>query len=186
MSIAFVSIVASTAIALATIANGYFQHRTRLKHERELAFDNRSWDAKSAAHNEVIRVASRYRTVASHRANVLVGLEDGIRDLVEQESDLFVYATPQCLVDVRALVALLKSYEAEINMMDVFQMQALRNEKEQALDASDFENAARIRQTEKEAIQRIVSAVTSYDERVLRRASNAVMASARASLRGGV
>lgn len=185
MSIAAISVIASSTIALATVASGYFQHRSRLKHERALAFDNRSWDLKSAAHNEIIDVATHVKSAVEHPL-MLAHDHDSVAALGTQAPVIFIYGTETCQEDLRELTRLLDECVSQVDIVSAASITPLRRQKEAFVDAGDYQAAVATMRKEKAASDKILASMAAVDLQALEAAADSLMISARASLRAGV
>lgn len=162
MSVAVVSIVASSSVAIASLVAGVVQHFSRLKHEKTLSFETRSWDLKAKAHVEVIQIASVLLGVAEDPAGLVLWHLDEIGPLKDHEAVMYIYADKECRKALGEVIQTLERIDDKVDLLDVVMVPSLMREKERAIDVKDFEEAARVRDKEKRARQRIVAMMDEF------------------------
>lgn len=157
MSVAVVSILASSAVALASLASGYLQHRSRLKHENQLSFETRSWDLKAQAHFEIIRIITALREIADRPITLASKGPEAIGPLKDQQAVVYLYGTEWCQERLLKLILYLESIEREVDTYALTSIPKAQRQVNEAIRESDYEAAKEFRDLEVAAVQSVIS-----------------------------
>lgn len=141
-AVALASVIVSGLVALGGLVVTYLNGRHQRRHERRLAYEERAWEKKSEG---LLRVIATTRGLLDtvkvrqgwRRDMIAVDLMGASRSLDELVAVVEAYASADCRSAFEELRTLLRE--------SGFDIELIRRQKEEAIDAGDFERAARLK-----------------------------------------
>ncbi|ANH39967.1 hypothetical protein I601_3561 [Nocardioides dokdonensis FR1436] len=183
--VALTSVVSSGLVALGGIGATVWSGRQQRQHEKRLAYEGRAWERKSDALFSVIASARRLLDVLEgderRRERLGVDVESILDDLRESGPIVEAYASEACRAALHDLATLLDA--AERDLVAPFQVARIRRQKEEAIDAGDFEEAARLRHRERQ-VSRAAAEALNLDQQEAASRARRLIAAARDSVQG--
>jgi hypothetical protein len=183
--VALASVLATGAVGIGGLVITYKSGGAQRKHETRLAHTARVWEQKSQALLDVITLARRLidrldSPREAVRESFGVHLAEEARRLDELVAPIEAHASSECRQAFESLRSLLA--ESDFDAFAEDDIEHFRRQKWDALDAGDFEEAARARSEERATIKQ-ANSVLRLDADEVRARARRVIETARASLR---
>lgn len=183
--VALVSVIATGTVGVGGLVVTYRSGGAQRQHEAKLAHSSRVWEQKSQALLDVITIArGMIDTLDSpyewRRESFGVGLHDAVSRLDDLVAPVEAHASSDCREAFESLRSLLNG--AKPDMLASHSIALIRRQKEEAIDAVDFEAAAALRDRERATIRQANEA-HGLDPDEVRKSARRVIETARASLR---
>lgn len=185
-AVALASVITSGGVALGGLAATIWSGRQQRKHEARLAFEARAWDLKS---DSLLRVIAVVRQLSDTLLSPVNRTKQGLGVLVphvletldEHVATVETYGSRDCRTAFDDLRALLD--ESNPDRMAPFWIATYRRQKEEAIDAQDFQRAMELAGKEKDLLAKTTNELTA-DFDVLLQQIRTLIDAARDSLRG--
>ncbi|MCG8653998.1 hypothetical protein [Yimella sp. NH-Cas1] len=189
------SVIGSSTVAVASLATAAIGARSQRQHEVKQAREERMWAAKTSALHNLIGAAwpvaaleplvdsAPHWDEVAQLAEAILRLRTVMRD---EAPGIEAYASAKCRDElIRTNVLLIETFPDGGLLDDCAALPYERRHKEEAIDARDFEAAARYRDHERETLARIATASRDTDWKAVVARCGSLMAAARASIQGG-
>lgn len=183
MSLAALSIVSSTVVAVLTVVGNVFVNAHRSSHERRAQFEERAWAAKSAAHLETIDIALALQELRGNDGTAELLIEDLANDLSGQAAALSAFASDACRKDFDAVLRHVQGVVASFDerlRREAWSARSRRKSKQVSGDATEWLG---LWSREEEAKQALADAA-EWDRRLVCDMARRLADSTRRSLRG--
>ncbi|MGV9734385.1 hypothetical protein ACWDT5_09845 [Rhodococcus aetherivorans] len=182
--VALAAVVSSGLTSLAAIGyQAYGDHRRRT-HDARQAFEERAWEKKSEPHYELIGVCRRLtavlRTDLRSMSTVRYLTREAAPALSKLAPEIMAYGSQRCRRDLETVEQKLAELDVDSGLL--FEAEDAFRQKERAIDARRFEEAATQRDRECQALERL-TATMGLDRDGMQAAIDALLESARESVR---
>lgn len=183
--VALTSVIATGSVGLGGLLVSYRSGSEQRRHEASLAHSARVWEQKSEALLAVVTIARRMiDTLDSPREVVRerfgLSLADVVWRLDELVAPIEAHASSECREAFDSLRSLLNQSKRDVGAEAT--IEAIRREKEDAIDAGNFEEAARLRNRERNRTKQVNEA-HGLDADEVRMRARRLIETARESLR---
>lgn len=182
-AVALVSVLTSGGVAAASVVYNFVNGRQQRKHEAGLAFEQRIWEEKRTV---LIDVMTQCRILLfgldRDDGNAVMSVAEARHDIGLLGGGVEAYASKACRDQFTKVQDILGRFSVDV--LAQWQVEGAREEKENAIEAQDFERAARARATEKDALKAMLASLAApLDRKLLRTEVGRLMEESRESLR---
>ncbi|KRC63315.1 hypothetical protein ASE12_00200 [Aeromicrobium sp. Root236] len=155
MTTAQISIVASSAVAIASLLVNLIQAVGQRRHDAKQGFEARTFDRKIDAYLDLISVADSIERQAHTPSRLALDVWEDYKHLADVRPVVLAYGSDDCKKAVAELTTLYEGFIKEVSPWEQESLVRLRREKEELISEQDFEGASKKRDAEKTLLKRL-------------------------------